>query len=299
MTSGTCYGYAIDAPFDLRSLRGGGGQTLSMREAEVEGVDSVPVMEWSPDRGDTFRARLHGEGTWYRLWIEGDGWYSIDVAERRIDVPASVHELRREERLWGIPLTLHLLDRGDLPVHAAAVEVAGRAILLAAPRRLGKSTLAAALVGAGYRLLSEDISCIRPRHPASVVPGPAMLRVRQDVADQLTIPGAHPVGSTGDRVHFAIDLDRRGDSRAVPLGAIVLLRADAGSPRIERVEPARAVQELWTLSSGLPTPEGRARCFSDLVATARRVPTWRLSRPLTVGSLATAVHLVSGTVGRP
>ncbi len=300
MTHGACYGYAVDAPFALRYLRDGHGPTLSVREEEDrEDVDdTAAIMEWSPDRGDTFRGRLLGEGSRYRLWIDGEGWYRIDVARRSIAVPESLDELRREERLWGVPLVLQILERGDLPLHAAAVEIAGQALLLAAPRRFGKSTLAAALSTAGHRLLSEDISCIRVGDRSAVIPGPAMLRVRRDIVDHLTIRGAHQVGSNDDRIHFAIDPDRRGDTSPVPLGAIVLLHAMEGSPRLERVDARRAVQELWTVSSGLPTPAGKAMCFAGVVATARSVPTWHLWRPLTVESLPSVVRLLGETLER-
>jgi hypothetical protein len=143
---------------------------------------------------------------------------------------------------------LCFLARGDLPLHAAAVEVDGGAVVIGAPRAFGKTTLAAAFLSAGYRLLSEDVTCVHPGSVPLVIPGPAMLRVRPDVADRLEIRDATPVGKPDDRVHFAVDRGVRGDCRPVPLRAIFLLRA-ADRVFAETVRSSEAVRDLWPLSS--------------------------------------------------
>ena len=86
------------------------------------------------------------------------------------------------------------MARGDLAVHAAAVDVDGSALLLAAPGRYGKTTLAAAFAGQGYRLLAEDTTCYRPSSDPSVLPGLAMLRIRPDVHEHLSHPAVHGGG---------------------------------------------------------------------------------------------------------
>jgi HprK-related kinase A len=48
-----------------------------------------------------------------------------------------------------------------LIIHAAVVERHGRALILPAPPGSGKSTLCAALVGAGWRLLSDELAMLR------------------------------------------------------------------------------------------------------------------------------------------
>ena len=176
-------------------------------------------------------------------------------------LPDTENVVRREERLWSIPAMLCFLARGDAALHAAAVEVDGQAVVLAAPGSFGKTTLAAAFHAAGHRLLSEDTTCIRGAEAPLVVPGPAMLRLRHDVAEQLEIPNATPVGTVeDDRVHLALDPAVRGDCSPVPLRAIVLLRhADEGF----RIEPASRRRRPSGISgrsaSGCPPmPTGRA-----------------------------------------
>jgi serine kinase of HPr protein (carbohydrate metabolism regulator) len=189
--------------------------------------------------------------------------------------------LLREERLWGIPTVLCFLSRGDHSLHAASVEHGGRAIVFGAPGRFGKTTLAAALVGAGYRLLSEDSTCLRrSADDVVVVPGPAMLRVRRNPDRTVEVPGGR-VLQVDERVHLAIEPQLRGTGGPVPADAIVLLRESAdGQPRLERVAPEEAIPDLWALSFSTPTDEDRRRCFDGVTSLAARVPIWNLHRPL-------------------
>jgi hypothetical protein len=164
-------------------------------------------------------------------------------------------------------------------LHAAAVEIDGGAVLLAAPGRFGKTTLAAACLAAGLRVLSEDLSCCRLDGPPVMYPGPALLKVRRDAYEQLEIRGASIVAEDDERVHLATDPARRGGGAAVPLRAVVLLNEVPGSTALTRIDPVDALQQLWVLAFNLPTDEGRTRCFDDLIRLTEQVPVWRLDRP--------------------
>src|SRR4029453_8171040 len=120
------------------------------------------------------------------------------------------------------------LPRGALPLHAAAVDLDGSAILLAAPGYHGKTTLAAAFLGAGFRILTEDIACCRVGELPTLFPGPAMLRVRRPSYERLEFPGTRVVAEEPGRVHLALEGSARGDGTPVPLRGIVLLQVDDG-----------------------------------------------------------------------
>jgi hypothetical protein len=248
-------------------------------------------MEWRPTATNPFDARLYESGDTFRLWVAGTGWFVIDTARSRIEIPEAGDEVRREERLWGVPAQLCLLARGDLPIHAAAVDVDGGAVILGAPGGWGKTTLAAAFLNAGHRLLSEDVTCVRPGAPPLVVPGPAMLRIRPDVAERLEIPGAEVVAESDDRVHLAVKPELRGDCSPVPLRAAFLLR-DAAAAAVRPVPPTEALRDLWALSSMLPTRHGLARAFEELADVVARVPVWNLDRRPTIEALPETIRLV-------
>jgi hypothetical protein len=186
--------------------------------------------------------------------------------------------VRTEERLWGIPALLCFRERGDLPLHAASVEVGDRALILAAPRTYGKTTLAAAFHRAGHRVLSEDLSCIRLDPEPHVVPGPAMLRLRHDVAAVLDLPDADVVGEDDDRIHYA--LGRRGGCEQVPLQEIILLHDSDGDTTLEPADVPDALRDLWALSFRLPSENDVSRSFAAIADLVGRVPVRRLRRPL-------------------
>ena len=240
-----------------------------------------------------FHGRLYESGSGYRLWIEEAGWFQVDLEGARITVPASDDPVRREERLWSIPALLAFTARGDVALHAAAVEVDGGAVLLTAPRTFGKTTLAAGFWREGHRVLSEDLACVRPTPEAAVVPGPAMLRLRNDVAERLELQEARRLPVDDERTHLALDEARRGDCEPVPLRGIVLLRPSDESPRMERANAAERLRDLWAVTSRFPTEERRARCFAQVAALADAVPIWDLAHSLNLESLSGTVQYVA------
>lgn len=276
---GSCYGYEVRSELEFRYLRSGGGDSLEIRAAAPP--DRPPgelLLEWHPPRFPT-HARLHADGDGYRLWIDDAGWFGVDPRAARLLVPPGGDPVRREERIWGLPILLCFLERGDLPLHASCVELDGRALVIAGPRRFGKTTLAASFAEAGCRVLAEDLACLRLGPEPAVIPGPAMLRVRRDVADAFRVAGAAVVGRDADRTHLSLGASR-GTCDPVRLGGIVLLNSADTEPQLERVTGADVVRDLWSVSFNLPTEADRARSFRAVGDLASRVTTWKLARRL-------------------
>jgi len=276
---GVCFGFEARTTVSLRYLRAGSGDPLEIVEAaEPEPPpNGRPLREWRPP-ATPLVARLYRDHARFWLWVEGGGWFGIDPERPAIQLPRRADVLRREERLWSIPSLLCFVRRGDVPLHGAAVEVDGRALLLCGPSRAGKTTLAAACLSAGHRVLTEDLGCCRLLPSPAVLPGPAMLRVRPDVYGRFRFPGTTVVGRDDERVHLALEGDLRGDGRPVPLQAIVFLRT-SDQLRSERIRPQEALRDLWALSLKLPEDEDRARCFHGLVQLTASVPIWNFYRP--------------------
>ena len=298
---GSCYGYRVTSSVPLECLRRGPGEpleVLSDRSTSIEPRQERPLLEWAPSPGHDFAARLYadGESGHREFWIDGVGSFGIDPAAPRVTMPAGADPIRRETRLWGVPASLCFTQRGDLSLHAAAVDVGGKALLLAAPGRFGKTTLASAFLAQGHRLLSEDLSCCRLRGPLSVLPGPALLRVRPDVYERIALPHTRVAARDPERVYLLLDEEVRGDASPVPLAGLVLLRIGP-QLRVKRVDAARCLQDLWVLSFNLPTDADRKRSFEALTGLAARVPVWELERPLEFDLLPRVVdHIVDRCV---
>lgn len=280
---GTCHGFDIDTGLPLRLARrtGGGDEALEVRRTDTSPAepDATPLRRWDPEPGRPFSGRLHCLADGYGFWADELAFFRVEPREGRIQVAPAAESAHWEPRLWGVPTALCFIARGDLSLHAAAIEVDGRGLLLAAPGRSGKTTLAAAFHVAGHRVLAEDLCRCRVDPVPVAYPGPAMLRLRHDSYEKLRpIPHARVTAQDSDRVHVALDEAVRGDGTAVPLGAIVTVNIDEGPPRLERAAPEAAIPDLWAMSFHLPTDSDRARCFRGVAALAHAVPVWRLTR---------------------
>ena len=184
---------------------------------------------------------------------------------------------------------LEALGRGH-PLHAAAVALDGRALLLAGLPGCGKSTLATAFLGTpGAELLADNIVL----HDGVQVFGcfePLLL----DAATRSLVAARVPLAAAGRRHQFARDAfhapHRRG---GVPLGAAVVL-ARGGETRVERLtatecartllavnEAAKEIRRYHVLAAllALAEPEGLAQ-FEQRVAHLDRllagVPCYRV-----------------------
>lgn len=92
--------------------------------------------------------------------------------------------------LLGSVFGLLCLQRGWLPLHACCVEIGGRAIAISADSGIGKSTLAAAFVRHGHRVLADDVTVVDAHAPAGPLVLPAFPRIRlwKDALETLGLP---------------------------------------------------------------------------------------------------------------
>jgi hypothetical protein len=292
---GTCFGFAVRAPFPLMALRTGQGIPLEVIEdgSPPEHLGE-PLLSWV--EGDRALVRLYQQPGEYLVWVESDDWFRIDPDAPSITCIGSISGPRREARIFGLPAALCFMPRGYVAVHAAAVDVEGSALLLAAPGRFGKTTLAAAFAAQGYRLLAEDTTCYRPSPDPSVLPGLAMLRIRPDVHEHLVIPGATVVAKDPERVFVVLDESGRGDGEPVPLRGVVILRVwDRDEVMLERVASDRVIPDLWTLTFHFPDDRSRAECFQAVVGLATSVPIWNLYRRLSFEQLPAVIERIVST----
>ena len=292
---GTCFGFLVEPSLRFNYLRCGIGEPLhvEINSASPTIEPGTLVREWTIQAPEPFRAKLYAHDGAYRLWAADSGWFGIDPARARVSLPANGNAVKREERLWGIPVLLCFVARGDVPIHAAAVDAGRGAILLAAPGRFGKTTLAAGFVRAGNRLLSEDLSCLRVGAETTVVPGPAMLRIRPDVAEALDLPRAQALAAGDERLHLALDPSERGDCTPVPIRALVFLRGGTNGVELRRAHPRDAIRDLFFLSFRLPGVPETARAFGAVAELAATVPAWDLSYPLRLDELDRVVEALA------
>jgi HprK-related kinase A len=106
---------------------------------------------------------------------------------------------------WGLNWCIATHDYRHLTIHAAVVERDGRAVILPGPPGSGKSTLCAALVHRGWRLLGDEFALVRPED-GRIDPLPRPISLKEGSIDVLRerIPRA-PIGTvTRDTLKGAV-----------------------------------------------------------------------------------------------
>lgn len=261
---------------------------------EVDRIDPVgsSIITWRSRPRNPFHGELwQGNGRYY-FWGSDVGWYEIDPKIPRITCTRAQEPLKREVRIWGVPVAVALTLQGDLSLHGAAVEIDGAAVMLAGPGHHGKTTLSAAFARAGHRVLSEDSARCRLGRPPLLFPGPAVIRLRPDVADGLRPPDAELALEDADRRYYVLAPHVRGTADPIPLAAILLLNEVDVPPRLLPMAPERALRDLWTVAFRLPTDLSRRRMFDDLASLISVVPVFELQRPFSLESLDEVVQVI-------
>jgi hypothetical protein len=294
--SHSCQGFTVNSDYSFLFTRPGVSRdqlSVVPMLGEPPSPDQPQILDWQTELGVV--ARLYGGGRIFTFWADAVGWFRIAPFDGTIEVPdRDTDALRREVQLWGVPTMLAFTRRGDLSLHAAAIAIGDSAVLVAAPGRFGKTTLSVAFHEAGHRLLSEDISRLQLDPEPLVMPGPAIVRMREDTFSGIPPAGMSVASRARGRVELAIDDERRGDSTPVPVRAVVLLRESADDRiQLERVETMDAIPDLWTLAFRLPESDDRSRAFQQVAAFADRVPVWNLFRPVTMDGLPDVVATVA------
>ncbi|GAB2860785.1 HprK-related kinase A [Pseudoduganella ginsengisoli] len=153
---------------------------------------------------------------------------------------------------WGLNWCVANRAHRYLMIHAAVLERGGRAVILPAPPGSGKSTLCAALAHRGWRLLSDELTLVRPDDGLIVpVPRPISLKnasitVMQQYLDQpvFSPPVADTMKGTVAHLRTPTDAVTRGAECARP-GWIVFPRYEAGAAStLETLERAHTHMEM-------------------------------------------------------
>ena len=140
---------------------------------------------------------------------------------------------------WGLNWCVAKHVNQYLILHAGVVEKGGHAVIMAAPPGSGKSTLCAALVARGWRLLSDELALVSPEDGRlTPLPRPVSLKnesidVIRSFASGVTIGRESADTTKGTVAHMKVPNDSitRAHEHAIPTWVIC--------PKYERGAPAR------------------------------------------------------------
>jgi HprK-related kinase A len=150
---------------------------------------------------------------------------------------------------WGMNWCIAGRAHYYLLLHAAVLERRGRAVILPGDPGAGKSTLTAALMLSGWRLLSDEITVI-------------------DRDDGLVVPMARPVSLKNRSIEIIRALDRQAVIGDIALdthkGTVAHLRpsADSVARMAQKARPAHIVFPRWKASAETSLrPRAKADAF--------------------------------------
>jgi hypothetical protein len=297
--AGSLYGFDVATDVPLARLRPGAGSRglVTLTLASVgEPSGGELVHEWVGPDG-TFR--MHRVGDRLHCSCSLTGTFVVDAAAGSIQAQPEADrgtDGMWEHRMVGTAVPLLLAERGDLVVHAAAVETEAGAVLFVGPPGRGKSTLALTAPAVGLRVLAED--GVDVDGDGVVWPGPRGVRIRRDVVDALaleprSVPGVTP---SGKATHFIPDALYAHEP--VRLGAVVLLAKRSRDGLLaEPLEPAAAVPALVP-SLIFGGSDRLAQAFGLACRLVERVPVFRAAMPDDLAAapdaLRALVELASG-----
>jgi hypothetical protein len=196
---------------------------------------------------------------------------------------------RREFLRWvllGRVMATAMYLGGIVCLHGSAVSIDGDGICFLAPKFHGKSTLAAALVAAGARLVTDDVLPIETGAGVAVRPGVPTLRLRRDSEAAVALHGMEAGRAADDVGKARIDLSSSTTviSGPEPLRAVYVLDPVPEEPAPgtavtrTRLGGVSALQTLVRHGSIAPLlSAGEARLLVEFAAaTIRAVPVYSL-----------------------
>jgi hypothetical protein len=207
-------------------------------------------------------------------------------------------------------LSFALLKQGIETLHATVIEVAGEAIAFVGDCGYGKSTLAAAFLHSGAKLLTDDLLALDIRnsvpplvlaHPGfpriKLFPDSAKVLLKDPAAGRPLLPNSHKlVFPLSDRAHTA---------GPKPLKAVYVLTAQGRDRRCQRVMIRRLPRQRACLSlianafnPVITDPPRLARQFKWAAKLATAIPVKSLSYPKGLSRLPRVLAAIHADLAR-
>jgi hypothetical protein len=280
---GSLYGFEVKSDLPLRRLNSAAGTrgelTIELAGDRLLPPGHDPVSTLTTDDGYCWYASYALAGGCCLIELPPAARFQLEPEATRVSVESKDGDGDLlEHRIVSTAVGTLLALRGDLFMHASAIEADGQSVLFCGPTQRGKSTLAKALGESGYRLLGEDgIAIELGDGPPVAFPGARGVRSRRSDAsgrvrtDLLADPG-------------------RGEPPPCPVGAVVLLEERGSRLTVEPLEAARALALLTPNLVHSGSREAIAAAFANLATLLGTVPAFAVSLPDDLEALAASAQ---------
>ena len=207
--------------------------------------------------------------------------------------------------LIGTVFGILLHQRGEIVLHASAVQVNGRAVLFCGSSGAGKSTLAAALAQRSFPLVADDLCAITlaPGAPPMVQPDGRHLKLWAQAIERLDLAERRGAPVRNKLQKFFVEPTALAEplpeplSEPLPLGAVYALR-EARPPHQSGIERPNVVEAALILRRGAYRPlmvnrmGQKADYFLAATAIANAAGIFHLTRALNFAVMPEVVGML-------
>jgi len=287
----------------------GPGRRVELRPETRAFFARLPRRAHPPARGDAWfhHAQLPDES----LYLRWSNLFEFHVsADGRRIVGRPLNGVSREAfqtYLVSQVLSFALLRQGIEPLHSTTVVVDGEAVAFLGDCGYGKSSLGAAFLRAGHRLLTDDLLVVKEEKGCFLAqPGPPRLKLFPEVARAVLgkEPAGAPMNPHTPKLVIPLGAEQTA-AAAARLKAVYILASPGrrGRPKrvaLRRLRPRQALLALVanTFNPVLREPERLARQFQTAARLAEVLPVKALSYPRGLARLSAVVEAVERDLGR-
>ncbi len=291
---GSLFGHEVASELALERLNQVPGPRgrLEVRRARANPLEQeAELTAWSEIEGRTFAVARRPDGE-LLVSCSATGAWSADPAAGVVEaLPApDAAATAIEHRLVSVIVPLLLAERGDLVIHASAVDTGAGAVLFAGPSGRGKSTTVAALARAGLPTLAEDglVVELGGERPLAWA-GARGIRLKGPGEAAGTAAPDYPAG-----------LAQTSDAPAVgrPVAAVLALVPRGDALTLDALSAGEAAAALGSSLFHRGGPEGLRPAFGSLARLVEAVPAYLCSLPDDLGALPDAASEVIERVTR-
>lgn len=179
--------------------------------------------------------------------------------------------------LMGSCMGAILVQRGFMLLHGSCVTDGKRSVLITGDSGAGKSTLAAEFLKQGWKLLTDDVTCIFDRDGVPMVQSsyPSQ-KLWQDALERYERPAGdiHSLYERDERAKFGVDVSRFFYDGSAALSMVVRLLPADDPCAIRPIEGMTKVDQLMrnTYRAFMVAPKDRPRHFQRCVTLSTKIP---------------------------